>query len=324
MVLAAVSGIPDDITLARGLSRIFDGGDTVSAGVQVVRRRPLAVASTFPAEVVTCRVSAGHEHQLFCKYAICRDQHSAGVRGGIPYEAAVYRDLLGPLSVGASHCYGAYTDSATGAAFLVIEFLEGAWHVNQVPDSEMVVAAARWLGVFQRKVASQVVAAPDYLMRYDHAFISRWAHRAASYAETLGRRFPWFARLCGDFARVAPALLLVDPTVIHGEYYPLNILVHQGKIVPVDWESTAIAAGEIDLASLTEQWSDDVALRCETAYTHARWPSGTPAGFQQRLEAARLFLQLRWLGDRQEWTLHESLRPRFAQAELHGSRLGLL
>ena len=49
-------------------------------------------------------------------------------------------------------------------------------------------------------------------------------------------------------------LLAAPRTMIHGEFYPGNILYEKGRICPVDWESAAIAAGELDLAALTEGW----------------------------------------------------------------------
>ena len=64
-----------------------------------------------------------------------------------------------------------------------------------------------------------------------------------------------------------------------------------------DWESVALAAGEIDLANLTWGWEDDVALHCERQYSLARWPDGEPDDFAMRLAAARVFVHLRWLGD---------------------------
>jgi hypothetical protein len=54
---------------------------------------------------------------------------------------------------------------------------------------------------------------------------------------------------------------------------------------------------------MTDCWDDEVTERCVTAYQWARWPHGVPAEFGQRLTWARLYLQLRWLGDcgRTDW-----------------------
>lgn len=49
--------------------------------------------------------------------------------------------------------------------------------------------------------------------------------------------------------------MLESPRVIiHGEYYPVNVLFSDEIVLPVDWESTAVAMGEKDSASLSEAW----------------------------------------------------------------------
>ena len=98
------------------------------------------------------------------------------------------------------------------------------------------------------------------------------------------------------------ALLRLPQTVIHGEYYPHNILFKAGRVHPVDWETAAIAPGEIDLATLGDGWSHEVNRQLQAQYERARWPKGAPAGFQRNLELARIYMHLRWLGDRPDWT----------------------
>jgi thiamine kinase-like enzyme len=79
----------------------------------------------------------------------------------------------------------------------------------------------------------------------------------------------------------------------------------------VDWESAAIAPGEIDLAALTERWAPEFAARAERAYVRSRWPGGSPQVFETTLAAARIYLYLRWLGDSRQTTLDERSRWRF-------------
>jgi thiamine kinase-like enzyme len=125
-----------------------------------------------------------------------------------------------------------------------------------------------------------------------------WAERTLQYLAHHQLNVPWLAPLRTRFGEAVAVLLAESPTVIHGEYYPDNILYRGGRIYPVDWESAALAAGVIDLASLTEGWPDELVRECSHQYQAARWPSGTPDGFNRRLWAARLYLQFRWLGDR--------------------------
>lgn len=324
MALATVAKTPSDLELATALSAALVSLEEGPRAAQLLERRPLEVAGTSPAEVLTCAPNRGEVFHLFCKYSPRAPRSPGGTRGGVGYEAAVYRDLLAPRHAGTPRFYGAYSDPATLIDYLFLAYLDGASYVNQIPGPSIMLSAAQWLGRFHAKMAASLAAAPAYLSRFDEQAYTGWARRATRFSAPLLGESSWLGELADRFAQVVPSLLLADPTLIHGEFYPLNVLVHQDTILPVDWESAAIAAGEIDLASLTERWSDEVSTHCEEVYAAARWPGGPPQDFRQRLDAARLYLQFRWLGDRPEWTLNERLRPRFAAARLLGERLGLL
>src|SRR5947208_9976074 len=84
-----VSRFPDRKTLEAALTAMGGGGP-----VAVLLRRRNEYASTFPTEVVTCRLADGTERRLFCKYAAGRSQRDHGHRGDVAYEARVYRHLL--------------------------------------------------------------------------------------------------------------------------------------------------------------------------------------------------------------------------------------
>ena len=91
---------------------------------------------------------------------------------------------------------------------------------------------------------------------------------------------------------------------------------------PVDWESAAVGPGEIDLATLTDRCDPEVVSRCELAYRRARWPDREPPDFAQRLDLARLYVHLRWLGD--DHRKAGRGRWRFEEVRALGERLGLL
>ena len=146
---------------------------------------------------------------------------------------------------------------------------------------------------------------------HDADYYCGWARRTLEFARDAGRHASWLARLCDQADELADCLLAAPRTVAHGEFYAENILVHDRRIAPVDWETAAVAAGEIDLASLTEGWPAAIVHRCEDEYRRARWPSGPPHDFERTLAAARIHWSLRWLGDRPEWHDHEGLRWRF-------------
>ncbi len=185
--------------------------------------------------------------------------------------------------------------------------------------------AARWIGRFHGAYEERLshVLMP-FLNRYDAEYYLGWAHRTSLFAGHWHRRFPWLSTLCERFEEFVAPLLTPPPTVIHGEYYPKNVLFRGGTVYPVDWESAAVATGEIDLATLTEGWPAEIVRECELEYQRARWPEGSPADFERRLAAARLYLPFRWLGDRPDWTTHETALWRFEQLRSAGERLGLI
>ena len=88
------------------------------------------------------------------------------------------------------------------------------------------------------------------------------------------------------------------------------------KIRPVDWESTAVADGTIDLTALVTGWGDELNSRCSESYKVSRWPSGPPKDFDIRKDAATVYLFLRWIGERPEVSLEEESIARDAAERL--------
>ena len=150
-----------------------------------------------------------------------------------------------------------------------------------------VPGAAAWAGSFHAANESRVGEFFDLLQCYDAEYYCRWRDRSeACVAESGAEDTPaWFGAVCRSFEIDAvPRLVGAPQTVIHGEYYPSNILVaaDAGPVYPVDWESAAVGPGEIDLAALTDRWPDELATECVAAYVRARWPeegNGAPRGF---------------------------------------------
>src|SRR3989475_13312309 len=136
-----------------------------------------------------------------------------------------------------------------------------------------------------------------FLRKDDGAYSRGWPRRTDRNFAPGYRRFPWIAPMCRKFESRVPILLDAPQTVIHGEYFGQNIVYRNGTSWPADWQSTAIAPGEIDLASLTHSWPKALVRRCEREYRKARWPDGAPDDFPEILEAARVYMNFRWLGD---------------------------
>jgi len=268
--------------------------------VTVLAREPHSYVSTFPSEIVTCRFNDRSELRLFYKYGACHSHNDYGHWGGIAYEAEVHRHVLLPLQVSVPTFYGAYTDRTIGKTLLILEYLHNSVRINLTPEPAAAISlAARWIGRFHAANEARLLSAPmPFLNTYDAAYYLAWARQVSLFASQWHRHFPWLATLCKRFEEFVPSLLAPPPTVIHGEYTLHNVLIGGGIIYPIDWESAAIAVGEVDLAILTDGWPAEIVQQCELENRRACWPEGVPADFEQPLDAARLYLHFLWLGNR--------------------------
>jgi phosphotransferase family enzyme len=315
---------PDDAQLLAGLTAVLRDGGHTRGPITVRERRLDPHAATFPNEVVVCALEDGRVLKLFCKYGATHRQTTYGHKEGVAYEGTVYRDVLTPLATSTPRCYGTWAGAANGHAWLVLDYLEESAWFAMSGDSSAMARAADWAGRFHARAEALVARSRPDLNVYDRAYYLGWASRTWEFAEPLRPMFPWLETLCARFADTLP-LLSAPPTVIHGEYYKKNVLISGETIVPVDWESAAIAVGEIDLAALIEGWEDEPLIRgAIAAYRDARWPDGAPADFARRLTAAQLYSHFRWLGERASWTTREGSRWRFDSARALGEKLGLL
>ncbi len=322
----SLSEFPSLEMLTVGLTSALRENGRALEQVTVIDREPAVTASTFPSEIVTCRIDAGKVQQLYCKYAIGYGHASEDHRRGLAYEAEVYRNVLQPLETTTPAFCGAYSDSTTGDTWLILEYLDQSMPLNQIDEPAPILgAAARWIGEFhsrnERRLATTAMPA---LVAYDAEYYFGWARRTSLFAGDLRGRYPWVEVVCRDYEKLVDLLLMRPATIIHGEFESDNLLLRDGVLYPVDWESAAIAVGEMDLARLTWGWPAEIAARCELEYQRARWPEGAPADFGRRVAAARLYLPLRFLGERADWTIQESSAELFEELRSAGVELELI
>jgi aminoglycoside phosphotransferase (APT) family kinase protein len=284
--------LPDTQTLARGLTVVFESA--AKGRLSVLGRKLHSRASTFPLEIVRCRLGNGQMLDVVCKYSADDENSCYGHRGGIPYEAAVYRNVLRPSGVSVPRFHGAYRDPDSGWTWLVIEYLKHA-RISEETTHDL-ARAASWLGRFHA-IHEARMATSNLLNVYDLDYFTGWATRTVEFTRPYAGDLPWLGALCMRFIEVVPVLLDRPATVIHGEFYPKNVLVDDDAVYPVDWEAAAVGPGEIDLASITDKWPAKIIRNCMLHYRQARWPEGAPLDFESSLDVARVYWLFRGLGD---------------------------
>jgi hypothetical protein len=296
----------------------------LGAGTTISERTPNEYASWHPSEIVACRTGEGELRRVLCKYGPTGAGTSHGHRGGVDYEGEVYRHVLAARRLGTPRLWGVHHDPEQGVSCLVIEYIEHALPLRA--HAELMDAAAMWIGRFHAAFERRLSAPPlGFLIRYERDYFSGWPTRADEFARALGKRPPrWWSQLLERFDECSQILLDAPFAVIHGECYPENLLCSQERIRPVDWQSAAIGPGEVDLAALIEGWSDESAQGCVERYCAARWPGGAPAGFPRVLDAARVYLALRWLGDKPAMTAREWNPQHLGHLGRAARRLGLI
>jgi aminoglycoside phosphotransferase (APT) family kinase protein len=195
-------------------------------------------------------------------------------------EIAVYRDILAPLAVDGTARVAAA--DGTSARWLVLELVDGTplW---QIGERETWEAAATWLA----RLHALPVPTEEGLLRYDPCQL-----RARLQLAPVAERF---ARHVADRLAALPARL------IHGDFYPANILVEaDGRIRVVDWETCGVGPAVLDLAALVSgRWSTPERERIVDAYLAECPPFLRPSN--DDLLYARVLLAAQWVGWHDQW-----------------------
>jgi aminoglycoside phosphotransferase (APT) family kinase protein len=305
-------------------------------------RRPFAYRSSFPLEELRVVLDDGTTVSMLFKDLGPQGVSDEAVRAKPSFlydplrEILVYRALLGDAGLGTAVCYGAVTDAAAGWYWLFLEKVAGV-ELYQVGDLAVWQRAAGWLADLHQHFAVQVHHLPAdvrrHLVCYDGALYRRWLERAVTFVSraTQGAGDGSFlAPLAARYDRVLERLVSLPTTLLHGEFYPANILVQGERICAVDWEMAAVGPGLVDLAAFTAgQWTEEERLSLASAYHEAlRKTAASPQSLDRLLEDldyCRLHLAVQWLGWSSDWTppphqVHDWL----AEARLLSGKLGLL
>lgn len=253
-------------------------------GVHSVTRRPFEYRSSAPmAELVA------DGRKLLLK-DLSRSALTERVRVAKPSflhdprrEPEVYRALLATADLGTARFEGAVIDPRRGRFWLVVEKVD-AEPLYQL-DLEHWPRVARWLARCHDRFPG---IAADWLIAYDRAFFGLWPTRA-------GVDLP-------GYAAAVERLATLPTTLVHGDFYPSNLLVADDRVCAVDWERAGVGPGVLDLAALSLGLADDQVDRVGEAYRLALADPPERDVFAIDLACARLALVVQWLGWSPDWS----------------------
>jgi hypothetical protein len=220
-------------------------------------------------------------------------------------EIETYRTLLNPRKLGTPVCYGAVNDPERQRYWLFLERVSGPllWQVGSMDTWQ---EAARWLArlhsAFSGISAASAAAGQVPLLCYTEELFGTWRIRAEAFlcqqkALRTSDLFRRFFRIMSRYDRVIDRLSALPVTLVHGEFYPSNVIVRRtsgrGRICPIDWEVAAVAPGLIDLAALCSgEWSMDQQKLLVSAYLEEVRPTGPKSGALREAIDSVLYCQL--------------------------------
>jgi hypothetical protein len=283
-----------------------------------VDRRPSPYASSFPVEEVDVRFADGFALQMVVK-DLSPDAMPDAARRARPAflydprrEIEVYRWILPHAPQGTATWYGAVTSAAARRYWLFLERVRGL-ELRHVGALSIWEEAARWVARFHRSFAPGVIARlvpTSRLLVYDEAYYRRWLERARQILGSRRGSRRILEGISSAYDRAIDRLVAMPRTLIHGEFYPCNVVIRTPgrhvRVCPVDWEMAAYAPALMDLASLATGWNSRAQRALARAYhtaisDGASPPTGIPDEFWKDLDCCRLHLAVRMLGWSTAW-----------------------
>jgi aminoglycoside phosphotransferase (APT) family kinase protein len=239
---------------------------------------------------VALRDATGTRHELLLKAESCRSPEAGPAflyddrRELAAYLALAEHGLTLPRLLGAS------VDAEASRCWLFLEPVEGTplW---QWGDPRAWFAAAEWLADLH---ASRPVPEGPPWLHYDEGFFAVWMERALAFAPDAG-----LGELAEIHASAAARLSAAPQVILHGDYYPSNVLVCGAgvpRVCPLDLELAGVGAAALDLAALSAGLPEPLSAGVLDAY-EARLSDGSGRDeLEELLLCARLHLAIRWLG----------------------------
>lgn len=301
----------------RSLGR-FLAGLTIGA---TVTRRPFAYATSHRLEEIDLTGSGSTVPRLVVKY-LGRDGLTDAATRAKPAsghcaqrEIFVYRDVLLASDLGTPAFVGASFDNGRARGFLAMERLVGT-PLTEIGDFGVWETAARWLARMHTRfcpISDQAWACSPLLVRYGRDRLSADARRGLETAALGGLAPPAVLEaIAAAHEGAVDRLAAIAPTLLHGDFYPSNIIVtndlsgpSSSRVGVVDWELTGIGPGVLDLAALVAGGWTAVERHILAAAYHEELARAGPVVplpvLVELLDLASLHLALHWTGWTSEW-----------------------
>lgn len=232
-------------------------------------------------------------------------------------EIEIYRRVLQRQQLGTATFYGALVDQEAGRFWLFLERLAPV-HLWQMGDFNIWLRISAWLARahFALAEAAHGSRVFTHLLKHDEEFYTRWMQRAQEFVRQRDKSLEHGAtrtidRIAQNYGAIVERLLRLPRTIIHGEFYPSNVLLENPgadtmRVCAVDWEMAAHGPGLIDLAAMISgSWTVEQREAMARSYYSAladdvrdKWPFER---FQSDLLCCRLHQAVQFLGWSRDW-----------------------
>ena len=285
-------------------------------------RRLCDYHSSFALEEVTAHFEDGTVLPLIFKNLSpdCLIDQARQIRPETSYDPArevlLYRDLLAHVNLGTAKCYAAVADAEKRRYWLLLEKVAGS-DLARTGDFAIWSATARWLAEAHVDLTAAALGQriDQHLMHYDGSCFHQWIDLAEPILQqpqhAEGRAVaPWEIKWLIQRCRTAVRLVVAtSPTVIHGEFYPSNILIGEQnaapRICPIDWETAGLGPVLLDLAALVAgNWTEAQKEELSSSYFAANEAGAPSAGISDQMAAlrcCRLLLAMKWISWSHRW-----------------------
>lgn len=296
------------------LEKIVDQ-EATGRSIQQIRKTESAYASSARLTEIQLDLSDGSTLQLIHKESGAGARLDSAPRDLPRFlhdperEILVYQRLLAAENLDTALLHASVVQPRQGRYWMFFERLPGT-HLRWAVDPAAWDRSAAWLARAHTVLHPQAADSAAWLPVHDANYYRRWLRRARAITEPRDQarriRLAWLARHYGGPVDLLSSL---PRTVIHGEFYPSNILVDEsrsaGRIGVVDWEMAAVGPAIIDLAALTGGQLPVARREAILAAYRATAPPDSvvtsDATSAEALACARLHFAIQWLGWAPDW-----------------------